>query len=99
MGIPLVWRIFGGVPPGTVGFGACVALIAAFGLLGSWAQSGANFPILSEIVPAEARSRVMAWECALENSTVNLLGPPVATLLAAKAFGYTFGGQDASGTA
>mmetsp|Transcript_22288 Transcript_22288/g.50764 ORF Transcript_22288/g.50764 Transcript_22288/m.50764 type:complete len:517 (-) Transcript_22288:185-1735(-) len=97
LGIPLVWLIFGGVPPGSMGFWAYFALIAGFGLLGSWAQSGTNFPILSEIVPAEARSRVMAWECALENSIANLLGPPVVTLLATKAFGYTFGDQDASG--
>mmetsp|Transcript_18304 Transcript_18304/g.51774 ORF Transcript_18304/g.51774 Transcript_18304/m.51774 type:complete len:527 (+) Transcript_18304:69-1649(+) len=94
LGIPLVWLIFGGVPPGSAGFAGYFALIAAFGLLGSWAQSGTNFPILSEIVPADSRSRVMAWECALENSIANLLGPPVVTLLATKAFGYTFGEHD-----
>jgi len=97
LGIPLIWLIFGGVPVGSAGFCVYFALIAAFGLLGSWAQSGTNFPILSEIVPASSRSRVMAWECALENSIANLLGPPVVTLLATKAFGYTFSDKDADG--
>merc|ERR1712190_705296 len=50
-------------------------------------------PILSHIVPADARSRVMAWECALENSIANAIGPLVVSLLAEKAFGYTFGSQ------
>merc|ERR1712083_1242568 len=65
-------------------------LIFIWGLVACWAQSGTNFPILSEIVPASSRSRVMAWECALENSLASLLGPPVVTNLAI-AFGYTFG--------
>merc|ERR1719158_1498671 len=96
-GIPLIWLIFGGVPAGSGSFLTYFLLIASFGLLASWAQSGTNFPILSEIVPADSRSRVMAWECALENSIANLLGPPVVTLLATKAFGYQFGSTDAEG--
>merc|ERR1719210_66596 len=87
MGLPLIWLIFMGVPPGK----------GSFGLLGSWAQSGTTFPILSEIVPASARSRVMAWECALENSIANALGPPVVALLATNCFGYTFGEEEKSG--
>merc|ERR1712151_1243702 len=90
IGIPAMWLIFGGIPAGKGGFGVYFALICVFGLLGSWAQSGTNFPILSEIVPADSRSRVMAWECALENSLANLLGPPVVTNLA-MSFGYEFG--------
>merc|ERR1719210_2897784 len=91
VGIPLICLIFMGVPPGEGSFAVYFVLIAGFGLLGSWAQSGTNFPILSEIVPASARSRVMAWECALENSIANALGPPVVALLATKCFGYSFG--------
>merc|ERR1712190_112842 len=72
-------------------------LNVAFGLLGTWAQSGTNFPILSHIVPSEARSRIMAWECALENSIANAIGPIVVSLLAEKAFGYKFGRDDNSG--
>merc|ERR1711972_1189191 len=67
------------------------------GIRGSGAQSGTNFPILSAIVPAESRSRVMAWECALENSIANALGPPVVSLLATHAFGYRFGEEEQSG--
>lgn len=35
--------------------------VIAFGLLGSWAQSGTTLPILSQIAPPGARSRTMAW--------------------------------------
>jgi len=93
-GIPLIYLIFMGVPVGEGAFGVYMALNIAFGLLGSWAQSGTNFPILSHIVPSEARSRIMAWECALENSIANAVGPFVVSLLAEKAFGYTFGSHD-----
>eukprot|EP00435_Cladocopium_sp_Y103_P065244 s79_g27.t1 len=58
----MVFLQFYGIPPGEGTFGVYFALIAAFGLLGSWAQSGTNFPILSDIVPASDRSKVMAWE-------------------------------------
>merc|ERR1712151_1215335 len=90
-GIPLIYLVFQGVPPGQGCFGGYLALNIAFGLLGSWAQSGTNFPILSHIVPADARSRVMAWECALENSVANAIGPLVVSMLAENAFGYKFG--------
>jgi len=92
IGIPLIYLMYSGVTPGesdnvwTYG-----VLIAAWGLLGCWAQSGTNFPILSEIVPPQARSRVMAWECALENSIANAVGPPVVAFLATYVYGYTFG--------
>merc|ERR1712060_948823 len=92
-GIPLIYLVFQGVPPGHGSFGGYLALNIAFGILGSWAQSGTNFPILSHIVPADARSRVMAWECALENSVANAIGPLVVSMLAEKAFGYKFGSQ------
>merc|ERR1712151_1485309 len=95
-GIPLIYLVFQGVPPGHGSFGGYLALNIAFGILGSWAQSGTNFPILSHIVPAESRSRVMAWECALENSIANAIGPLVVSLLAEKAFGYTFGSEGPS---
>lgn len=91
MGVPIIYTIFIGVPVGKGNFWIYLVLNIAFGILGSWAQSGTNFPILSHIVPSEARSRVMAWECALENSIANAVGPMVVSLLAEKAFGYSFG--------
>ena len=44
IGIPMVFLQFYGIPPGEGTFGVYFALIAVFGLLGSWAQSGTNFP-------------------------------------------------------
>jgi len=89
-GIPLIYAMFYGVPPGQGSFSIYLSLNIAFGLLGSWAQSGTNFPILSHIVPSTHRSRVMAWECALENSIANAIGPLVVSTLA-NANGYRFG--------
>ncbi|CAL1153694.1 unnamed protein product [Cladocopium goreaui] len=96
IGIPMVFLQFYGIPPGEGTFGVYFALIAAFGLLGSWAQSGTNFPILSDIVPASDRSKVMAWECAMENSLANAIGPSMVSTLAF-AFGYKFGAEEMSG--
>merc|ERR1712192_45586 len=62
--------------------------------MGTWCGAGVNIPILADIVPAHSRSRIMAWEGALENSLANLLGPPVVTLLSVHVFGYTFGEGD-----
>jgi len=95
-GVPLMYLIFMVVPMEKDSFGMYLALSIAFGLLGSWAQSGTNFPILSHIVPSQARSRILAWECALENSIANAVGPLVVSLIAEKAFGYDLGAD--SGT-
>mmetsp|Transcript_26017 Transcript_26017/g.56783 ORF Transcript_26017/g.56783 Transcript_26017/m.56783 type:complete len:560 (+) Transcript_26017:38-1717(+) len=97
IGIPIIYLIFMGIPPGEGSFAGYFLLIAGFGILGSWAQSGTNFPVLASIVPANSRSKVMAWECALENSIANALGPPVVAFLATKCFGYKFGEEEKSG--
>lgn len=90
-GIPLMYFMLWGVPPGSGSFGVYAALSIAFGLLATWCGAGVNIPILADIVPSHSRSRIMAWEGALENSLANLLGPPVVTLLSVHVFGYTFG--------
>eukprot|EP00435_Cladocopium_sp_Y103_P056665 s643_g19.t1 len=92
IGIPLIYLWFAGIPPGSDAaiFGVYFAVIACFSLLGNWAQSGTNFPILSDIVPPKNRSKVMAVECALENSIATLIGPLFVANLA-NAFGYQFG--------
>lgn len=92
IGIPLIYLWFAGIPPGSdaATFGVYFAVIASFSLLGNWAQSGTNFPILSDIVPPKNRSKVMAVECALENSIATLIGPLFVANLA-NAFGYQFG--------
>lgn len=97
IGIPLVFLQFYGIPAGEGTFGLYFAIIAGFGILGSWAQSGTNFPILSDIVPAQDRSKVMAWECALENSIANAIGPIFVSFLAESVFGYEFGEAEKTG--
>jgi len=95
--IPLIYFQFYGIPAGKGSFGLYFGILAAFGILGTWAQSGTNFPILSDIVPSQDRSKVMAWECALENSIANAIGPIFVSVLAEKYFGYKFGAKEASG--
>eukprot|EP00931_Biecheleriopsis_adriatica_P056761 TRINITY_DN3365_c0_g1_i3.p1 TRINITY_DN3365_c0_g1~~TRINITY_DN3365_c0_g1_i3.p1 ORF type:complete len:500 (+),score=99.49 TRINITY_DN3365_c0_g1_i3:47-1546(+) len=97
IGIPLIFLQFYGIPAGDGSFALYFAIIAGFGILGSWAQSGTNFPILSDIVPAQDRSKVMAWECALENSIANAIGPIFVSFLAETVFGYKFGEEEKSG--
>merc|ERR1712216_791535 len=98
VGIPLIYMMYSGIEPGQGTLAAYGLLILAWGLLGCWAQSGTNFPILSEIVPPNARSRVMAWECALENSIANAVGPPVVAFLSVYMYGYKFGSDGGDGT-
>merc|ERR1719498_267449 len=58
-GIPLIYLMYAGIEPGTGDVWTYGTLIFIWGLVACWAQSGTNFPILSEIVPASSRSRVM----------------------------------------
>ncbi|OLQ07081.1 hypothetical protein AK812_SmicGene9583 [Symbiodinium microadriaticum] len=46
--------------------------------------------------PASTFGKVMAWECALENSIATLIGPVFVAKLAMM-FGYTFGEEEAEG--
>jgi len=96
-GIPLIYLMYAGIEPGTGDVWTHGVLIFIWGLVACWAQSGTNFPILSEIVPASSRSRVMAWECALENSIANAIGPPVVAFLSVNVYGYKFGSADSDG--
>eukprot|EP00929_Paragymnodinium_shiwhaense_P115864 TRINITY_DN85012_c0_g1_i1.p1 TRINITY_DN85012_c0_g1~~TRINITY_DN85012_c0_g1_i1.p1 ORF type:complete len:539 (+),score=112.71 TRINITY_DN85012_c0_g1_i1:62-1678(+) len=96
-GIPPVYFMYTGINPGEGHVWIYAALIAFWGLMSCWANSGVNLPILSEIVPSASRSRIMAWECALENSIANAVGPPVVALLATNVYGYEFGNQSEDG--
>merc|ERR1712110_512101 len=96
-GIFPMFLFFYGAAPEQADFWVYLGLILVFGLLGTWAQSGTNFPILSEIVPASSISRVMAWEGALENSLAQGIGPPTVALIATYCFGYDFNAEQESG--
>eukprot|EP00928_Gymnodinium_smaydae_P097990 TRINITY_DN9007_c0_g1_i2.p1 TRINITY_DN9007_c0_g1~~TRINITY_DN9007_c0_g1_i2.p1 ORF type:complete len:473 (+),score=28.42 TRINITY_DN9007_c0_g1_i2:491-1909(+) len=91
LGIPIMYAVFVGISPGQGSFELYLSLVIAFGLCATWAQSGTNFPILTHIVPASCRSRVLAWEGALENSIAFGLGPVIVSWLSETIFGYRFG--------
>eukprot|EP00929_Paragymnodinium_shiwhaense_P002642 TRINITY_DN102945_c0_g1_i1.p1 TRINITY_DN102945_c0_g1~~TRINITY_DN102945_c0_g1_i1.p1 ORF type:complete len:510 (+),score=75.24 TRINITY_DN102945_c0_g1_i1:101-1630(+) len=90
LGILPMYLLFWGIAPEDGDFWVYFSLNVVFGLLGTWAQSGTNYPILSEIVPADARARVMAWEGAFENSVAMAVGPPAVAMIATGLFGYDF---------
>jgi len=87
-GIPIMYMNFIGVHPADGGFWIYLFINAAFGVMASWPQGGTNFPTLSEIVPADKRSRVLAVEGALENSVANVLAAQMVPLVSRIFFGF-----------
>lgn len=59
LGIPITYFTFMVVPPSGV-FWYYLFLVCFLGFTASWCATGVNLPILSEIVPADNRSAVMA---------------------------------------
>lgn len=94
VGLPLIYIMFVAIAPGKGDAWIYALLLCAWALLGCWAQSGTNFPILCEIVPADARCRILAWECCLENTIANAVAPFVVALVS-ETLGYSFG-QDSN---
>jgi len=87
-GIPIMYMNFAGIHPSDGGFWIYLGLNCAFGVLASWPQGGTNFPTLSQIVPAEKRSRVLAVEGALENSLANIIAAQMVPLVSLLFFGF-----------
>lgn len=96
LGFPCLFLNFYGVPPEMGGFWIYLLINALFGLLGSWALAGCNWPVLSQIVPEDSRSRVMAVEGALENSLANAFGP-MALAFFGNMLGFDLTQVDSSG--
>lgn len=96
LGVPFMWLNFWAIPPFVHGFWVYFAVNTGFGIFGTWAQAGCNWPILSKIVPEESRSRVMAVEGALENSLAAILGPVFLDLIA-KQMGFTLSQVNSGG--
>lgn len=87
-GIPIVIVVFAVVPPSPDAFPLYLVLVMILGLTSSWCAAGVNYPVLSEIVPADSRSVIVAWNRALEGSSAALFGARLVSLLAASVFGY-----------
>jgi len=90
VGMPLIAAMFYWIKPGEGSVYAYFVLLLLWALLGCWAQSGTNFPILCEIVPADKRCRILAWECCLENTIASAVTPFVVASVSTY-FGYHFG--------
>merc|ERR1712176_1171713 len=93
VGLPLITAMFYWITPGTGEFYMYFLLLGSWALLGCWAQSGTNFPILCEIVPADKRCRVLAWECCLENTIASAI-TPFAVAFVSEYFGYSYSEED-----
>lgn len=95
--VPFLFLTFYGIPPEYGGFWIYLALFSMFGLLGQWPLAGCNWPVLSQIVPEDIRSRVLAVEGALENTLANMAGP-FALATAGRMLGFDLQEIDPSGT-
>jgi len=93
VGLPLITAMFYWITPGQGEFYMYFLLLFTWALLGCWAQSGTNFPILCEIVPADKRCRVLAWECCLENTIASAITPFVVAAVS-EYFGYSYSDED-----
>lgn len=87
LGIPFVLALFLADPHKTAPV-AYAMLCFGLGLFSSWASSGCNRPIFTEIVTPGSRASAMAWEVTLESTCGFLLGPAAVGMLAERAFGY-----------
>lgn len=66
------------------------AVTMGLGLTSTWCASGVNAPILCDLVDADSRTTVLAWEQALEGSFANACGNILIGFLGQSVFGYDF---------
>jgi len=86
--VPFICLLFWSIPPGARAFGWYLAILLGLGLTATWQLAGTNWPLLAEIVPAESRSSVVAWDTAIAGSSGAIFGGPLVALLAQSCFGY-----------
>jgi len=87
-GVPLAACIFLRSPPAFGAFPYYLLLVILMGLSTTWCSAGVNRPILSEIVGADRRSSIMAWQSALEGTFSAIFGNVAVGILAEDVFGY-----------
>jgi len=90
-GIPLIWLLFLGVNPGPDHFMWYCIVYGLLGLVATWCGAGVNWPIFTEIVPAEGRSAVVAWDTSFEGISGAVFGNLAVSFLAERCFGYRLG--------
>jgi len=93
VGMPLITALFYWITPGEGNVYIYFVFLFLWALFGCWAQSGTNFPILCEIVPADKRCRILAWECCLENTIASAITPFVVAAVS-EYFGYSYSEED-----
>lgn len=90
IGVPLAIVLFKLLPMGgSAGGVALYALVlAATGLLITWASTACNNPIFAEIVPPHMRNLIFAFDRSFEGALA-AMGAPLVGILAERAFGFT----------
>ena len=80
-GLPLTWLLVVGLPQQNVEAHQALysLMIIVFGLIISWCSAACNSPLFAEVVPAEQRSLIYAFDRCFE-------GAPCAPLLASRPF-------------
>jgi len=87
-GIPIAALIFMVPAPQGWAFPWYLFLVVSLGLLASWCAVGVNWPILTQIVTADNRGAVMAWEAAVEGSFASVAGNLAVSFFAQTLMGF-----------
>lgn len=96
--IPVLYFMFSALAPSPGNFCFYLAGVVGFGLTATWCAAGVNWPIFSEIVPADSRSAIIAWDTAIEGASGAIMGNCVVTHLASDIFGYKLEDQNQAAT-
>jgi MFS family permease len=87
MGIPFSWFLLKGIPQLVSSYFTFGATLFLMGLTISWNATAANGPMFAEVVPAEHRTMIYAFDRAFEGSFSSFAAPLVG-ILSEKIYGY-----------
>lgn len=88
-GMPCTYMMLKGLPD-TVGPGIFwyVVVKSLFSATATWCLTGANRPLLNDVVEPSCRASIFAWDQALEGTVGAIMGMPLLGLVAQSVFGY-----------
>ncbi|XAR73900.1 hypothetical protein NMG60_11008020 [Bertholletia excelsa] len=87
MGIPFSWFLLTVIPQSVSSYSTYAATLFLMGLTISWNNTAANAPMFAEVVPANHRTMIYAFDRAFEGS-FSSFAAPVVGILAEKIYGY-----------
>ncbi|KAF8820865.1 transporter, major facilitator family protein, partial [Cardiosporidium cionae] len=97
LAIPLVYDALMVIPRDPAQFSLFALNMFLLGFVVSWAPSGVNRPILSDVVRFDVRATVFATLATFEGSMAAILGSPVIAFMAESLFGFRLSNKSAFG--